>query len=153
MILDALYLFDTAAAITASATVQASTNVLDLGAHRDMGIGDNPSLKLLVQVEEAFTTTNSATLGVALQGSTNNTNWTTMLSSPQSTMTPGTLIAGARLFEVDVPRPAPNEAIPQYLRILYTANVGVFSTGSITAAIVIDRQDWVSYPAGINVSN
>lgn len=152
MILDALYLFDTVAAITASAGTQASTNVLDLSQQRDMGIGDNPALKLAVQVVTAFSTTNSGVLTVALQGSTNNSNWTTMLSS-LAAITPGALTAGARLFDVDMPRPVPGQAVPRYLRLLYTVGVGVFSAGSVTSALVIDRQDNYSYPPGIGITN
>lgn len=154
MIIDGLLLFDSAHQISASATTEASTNVIDLLNARDMGIGDDPSLKVLVQVITAFATTNSATFtSVALQGSTDNSTFTTMLASLPAALTPGTLVAGARLFDVDVPRPVPGQSLPRYLRLLYTIATGIFSAGSVTAALVLDRQDQVSYPAGINIQN
>lgn len=140
MLLDGLLLFDSAANITASAATQASTNVVDLSVARDMGIGDDPALKLLVQIITAFATTNSAVLTAALQGSTDNSTYTTMLSSTAA-MTPGVLTAGARLLDVTIPRPVPGQALPRYLRMLYTVGAGIFTPGSITAAIVLDRQD------------
>jgi len=62
MILDALLQFDNAASLAIAAGTQASTNVIDLGitsgiptsanggGARDIGIGDDPAMKLLVQV-------------------------------------------------------------------------------------------------------
>lgn len=151
MILDGALLFDSAHQISASATTEASTNVVDLQNARDLGIGD-PSLKLLVQVITAFATTNAAVLTAALQGSTDNSAYTTMIQS-QAALTPGNLAAGRRLLDVTLPRPAPGQALPRYLRMLYTVGTGIFSVGSVTAAIVLDRQDQTYYPAGINVSN
>lgn len=151
MILDGLLLFDSAHQISASASTEASTNVVDLVNARDMGIAD-PSLKLLVQVLTAFATTNSAVLTVALQGSTDNSTYTTMVQS-QAALTPGALTAGARLMDYTIPRPAPGQALPRYLRLLYTVGTGIFSVGSVTAAIVLDRQDYVAYPPGLAVSN
>lgn len=150
MIIDGALLFDSAHQISASATTEASTNVLDLQNARDMGIGW--PLYLLVQVITAFATTNSAVLTAALQGSTDNSTYTTMIQS-QAALTPGNLAAGQRILDVTVPRPAPGQALPRYLRMLYTVGTGIFSVGSITAAIVLDRQDNYAYPAGINISN
>lgn len=152
MIIDGALLFDSAHAITASAGTEASTNVIDLLNARDMGIGDTPALKLLVQTIAAFTTTNAGVLTAALQGSTDNTTYTTMIQS-QAALTPGNLTAGQRILDVDIPRPAPGQALPRYLRMLYTVGVGVFSAGSVTAAILLDRQDNVYYPQGVNINN
>lgn len=151
MILDGMLLFDTGHQISASAGTEASTNVIDLTAFRDMGIG-SPPLRILVQPVTSFTTTNSAVLTAALQGSTDNSTYTTMIQS-QAALTPGNLTVGKRILDADVPRPAPGQALPRYLRMLYTVGVGIFSVGNITAAIVLDRQDYVAYPAGVNVQN
>ena len=83
MILDSLLAFDTATLITANGTTQNSANVLDLhiingglpvlanlSGARDIGIGDDPALKLLVQVTVAATTGTSMT--VSLEGATDN---------------------------------------------------------------------------------
>jgi hypothetical protein len=125
-----------------------STNVLDLLNARDMGIGDSPSLEILCQVAVAFA--GGTSLIAALQGSTDNVTYTTMMVS--NTALTATLTVGARLLEGTIPRPVAGQALPRYLRILYTTN-GTFSPGSITAAIVLDRQDYVNYPAGINIAN
>ena len=153
MIMDGLLLFDTAVNITAATGTQASTNVIDLGVARDIGVGDDPAMKILVQVLTAYT--GATSMSVALQGSTDNTTYTTMVTSGVVTVSAGALwnLAGVRLLEMDVPRPAPGQAIPRYLRLLYTTN-GVWTTaGTLTATLVIDRQDWPAYPPGIGISN
>lgn len=150
MILDGLTLFDSAHQVSASAGTEASQNVIDLLNARDMGIGT--PLRILVNVITAFATTNAAVLTVALQGSTDNTTYTTMIQS-QAALTPGNLAAGSRLLDASVPRPAPGQAVPRYLRLLYTVGTGVFSVGSITAGLVLDRQDQVQYPSGRTVTN
>jgi hypothetical protein len=74
MILDAFLQFDNAVSLAISAGTQASTNIIDLhgtgllptlaanqGA-RDMGIGDDPALKLLVIVTTTFTSVGAGTL-------------------------------------------------------------------------------------------
>lgn len=149
MILDGALLFDSAANITAATGTQASTNVLDLLNARDMGIGDNPALKLLVQVITAFA--GGTSVAAKLQGSTDNVTYTDM-NVNSGAVTLGNLTAGARILDVDMPRPAQGQSIPRYLRMLYTT-VGTHTLGSITAALVLDRQDYVAYPAGINISN
>jgi hypothetical protein len=158
MIIDGNLLLDTAAAITSSGV---STNVIDLGVARDMGIGDADQItpKVMCLVNTAFTTTNSATLTVNFQGSTDNTTWDTYLSSPAYAA--AALGQGARLLDVDVPRPAAGKALPRYLRLSYTVGTGVFSAGAVTAAIVLGRADQIvssagyqsGYPSGFSVNN
>jgi hypothetical protein len=148
MILDGALLFDSAHAITAAGGTEASTNVLDLTNARDLGVMNWPAMKVLVNVIQAFA--GGTSLSVAFQGSTDNVTYTTMIS--QAAQTLGNLIAGSRIMDIDVPRPAPGQAIPRYLRLLYTT-VGTHTLGTVTAALVLDRQDFIAYPAGINVSN
>lgn len=153
MILDALQMFDIGHQISASAGTEASTNVLDYSTFRDMGIGDGPALKILCQVVTTFTSTNAATLTAELQGSTDNSTFTTMVSSLPAALTGGNLTAGTRLLEMDLPRPVKGQAVPRYLRILYTVGTGVFSVGNVTAGLVLDRQDYYAYPPGVVVVN
>ena len=81
MILDAFLAFDTSTLITANGTTQNSANVIDLGGPglpvlanlsgaRDIGLGDDPAMKLLVQVTVAASTGTSMT--VSLEGATDN---------------------------------------------------------------------------------
>ena len=70
------------------------------------------------------------------------------------------LIAGARLADINIPRPIPGQALPRFLRLEFVSS-GTFTSGKIEAAIVIDRIDQVigtagaisGYPAGITVAN
>lgn len=154
---------------------QNSSNVIDLhgtgllptlingqGA-RDIGIGDDPALKLLVQVTTAFG--GGTSLQVILQGATDNgsgaaasfSNW---WSSP--VYTEAQLVAGARLMDMDMPRPPQGIAIPRFLRLGYVS-VGTHTSGALGGWVVVDRMDqpYLStsnaimggYPAGVTVSN
>lgn len=155
----------------ASGTVT-STNMLDLGISglptsangggaRDIGIGDDPAMKILVLVTTALT--GGTSLAVALQGAPDNGSgaagsFTTMLST--AAITTANLIAGARLMDDDMPRPVPGQAIPRFLQLTYTT-VGTYSAGALQCALVLDRHDLPEqsnavlggYPAGITVAN
>lgn len=152
-----------ASAMTDSPTAgtQVSTNVLDLLNARDLGIGDDPALKLLIEVITAFTVGTS--LQVNLQGAPDNGAgapgaYTTMWSS--IVFTEAQLTAGVYIGNVDMPRilgptglqATAAQALPRFLRLQYVS-VGNHSTGSIVGAIVLDRQDQMSYPPGIVIAN
>lgn len=174
MILDANLQFTAAAGDTILAATTTSTNVIDLhmagvpvlsanqGA-RDIGIGDDPALKLLVQVSQ--TATGGTSLIVALQGAPDNGSgvpgtFVTWWTSPTYAL--AALVAGARLYDMDMPRPPAGVSIPRFLRLAYTA-AGVFTAGLMQAFIVLDRMDQPysgttnatlgGYPAGITVAN
>src|SRR6266403_1059005 len=178
MILDALLQFDNAVSLAIAAGTQASTNVIDLGitsglpssasggGARDIGIGDDPAMKLLVQVTTTFTSGGAGTLSVTLQGAIDNgagapaafSSWWT---SPAFAL--ATLKAGGRLMDMDMPRPPDGIAIPRFLRLLYTVGAATMTAGNVSSYIVLDRDDQVyqstdnsvmgGYPAGINVAN
>jgi hypothetical protein len=158
MIIDGNLLFDSAAAITSSAN---STNTIDLANFRDLGVdgGEYAVPKLMVLVNTAFTTGGGATLQVNFQGSTDNSTWTTYASSP--VYAAAALTAGARLFDIDMPRPPAGVAIPRYVRLSYTVGTSTFSAGAVTSALVMQRQDTPvstagyqsGYPSGFTVSN
>ena len=73
-----------------------------------------------------------------------------------------TLVAGARLYDMDFPRPPAGIGIPRFLRLGYES-VGTHTAGSLGAWIVLDRIDQPyqgtgnavlgGYPAGITVAN
>src|SRR5450631_1056776 len=122
MILDSLLVFDpNPTSVAIAAGTQASTNVIPLAATgqipvlanlqgaRDMGIGDNPALKIVVQVIVAFTSGGAGTLSVAFQGAPDNGSgapgsYTTYYVSPVYALATVAVI-GARLMDMDVPRP------------------------------------------------
>lgn len=152
---------------------QNSTNIIDLhspgmlpvlanlqGA-RDMGPGGE--IYMLVQVVTAIT--GGTSLQVILQGATDNgsgapnafSNWWT---SP--VYAEASLVAGARLYDLVMPRPPQGIAIPRFLRIGYVS-VGTHSAGALLAALILDRMDQMyqstsnailgGYPAGVVVNN
>lgn len=175
MILDAFLEFDpTGTSVAIAAGTQASTNVIDLhmsgipvlanlqGA-RDMGVGDDPAIKLLVQVSTAFASAGSTgTISASFQGAPDNGS-----GAPGSYVTyatgPAAVIpaVGTRLLELDWPRPPSGAAFPRFVRLLYTVAVETMTAGAVGAWAVLDRHDQPQlvagvlggYPAGITVSN
>jgi hypothetical protein len=177
MILDALLAFDTGSLITASGTTQDSANIIDLGnlglpttsatilgvgQARDIGIGDDPALKLLVQVITAASTGTSMT--VTLEGAIDTaagvpSTFSVWWVSPAYTT--AQLVVGARLMDMDMPRPPAGVAVPRFLKLVYTTVSTCNPT--IAAYIVLDRHDQMyqstknavlgGYPAGITVAN
>lgn len=153
---------------------QASSNVIDwhlsglptlanLQGARDMGVGDKPALKMLVQVITAIT--GGTSLQVALQGAPDNGSgapgsYTSWWLSP--VYTEATLVAGARLYDMDFPRPPAGVGMPRFVRLAWIS-VGTHTAGSIGAWIVLDRMDQPynstnnaimgGYPAGLTVAN
>lgn len=175
MILDALLMFSNAQSLAMAAGNADSTNVIDLGLSglptsangggaRDIGTGDDPAMKLLIQVSTTFTSGGAATLAVALQGAPDNGSgvpgsYTTMWTSPTYAL--ATLIAGAQLANIDVPRPVAGQATPRFLKLVYTVGTATTTAGAASSFIVLDRFDQLqqsnavigAYPAGINVAN
>lgn len=149
MIIDRELRFSDAQALTTSAV---SANIIDLVNPRDMGIGDRPALKLAMSVGTAFTSTGSSTLTILAQGSTDNSTWTTYAQSPA--IAKASLAANTEhIWDIDWPRKALGAAMPRYLRLSYTVGVADFTAGTLTAQLVLDRQDDFAYPAGITVAN
>ena len=152
---------------------QAASNVVDLGivlgiptyanggGARDLGVGDDPALKLSVICTAAFTVGTSLQLqlqGCIDDGSGGIGTATTMWTSP--VYAEAALVAGAQLANIDLPRPITGEALPRFLKLNFIS-VGTHSTGTVEAQIVVDRDDQIigttgaysGYQAGINVAN
>lgn len=156
---------------------QTSSNQLDLGVGtvanpglpalaanvggRDLGIGDDPALKLLVDVEVAFT--GGTNLQVNVQGAPDSGSatpgaFTTMATGP--VVVEASLIIGARLFDIDLPRPVPGQVLPRFLQLQYIST-GTHGAGKLLGAFVLDRHDQVEqanailggYPAGVTIPN
>lgn len=176
MIIDAFNRFSNNQSLAIAVGTAASTDVVDLGVTsgipssangggaRDIGVG-YPQ-KLLVQITSAATSGGAGTLSVTIQGAPDNgagapgayASWWT---SPVYTL--AQLALGARLMDMDFPRPPQGVAMPRFLRLLYTVGTADLTGGTIFSAIILDRADQAynstanqtrgGYPAGINVAN
>jgi hypothetical protein len=139
---------------------QQSTNVIDLLNARDLGIGDDPALKILIEILTAFA--GGTSLEVQLQGAPDNGSgapgsYTTMADT--GALAEAGLVAGRYIMAIDMPRillPSPLapglQALPRFLRLQYVS-VGTHGAGAIYGGIVLDRQDQISYPPGIVIAN
>lgn len=153
MYMDGLLLFDTAVALTSTAV---STNVVDLLNARDMGVGDDPALDVVIVVTSALLSAGATTLQIQFQGSTDNSTWTTYLQT--DTIGKANLGAGAKI-SFDLPRLPPGVAKPRYFRLNYVVATGPFTGGNVTAFILVDEQqnagspNALGYAPGIVIAN
>jgi len=177
MILDSLLQFDPAGTSLANAVgTYNSTNVIDLGVTsgiptsangggaRDIGIGDDNMLQLLVIVTTTFTSGGAGTLIVNFQGAPDGGTgapgtWTTYATYPTYAL--ATLIAGASLVNQAVPRPPAGIVIPRFLRLTYAIGTAAMTAGAIESFILGQRIDQIEqtnaalggYQAGITIAN
>src|SRR5438445_217254 len=158
MILDSLLMFSTPASPQAITVTAASTNIIDLLNPRDLGIGDDPALKLAIFVTTAFTAAGAATLVVQFQGAPDNGSgapgaYVTYAESRAYAL--ADLAVGKKLLPIDVPHRDPSLVVtfPRFYQLNYVVATGPMTAGAIVAGIVIDRQDSAQYPAGITISN
>ena len=151
-----------------------SSNIIDLGIKsgvpssangggaRDIGIGDDPMLKLWANVTVAFNTLTSMHLlleGAPDGGSGTPGSYYTLWTGPEVNL--AQLFVGAQLANVDVPRPPPGQVLPRFLRLSFVVTGSANSTGLVMAGIVLDRFDQTTgtggalsgYVPGITVSN
>jgi hypothetical protein len=161
MIIDRLLRFSSGQDLSQVANDYASTDVIDFGigtsaapaipsnanggGARDMGIGDDPALKFVVIVQEAFASaTSAATLQITLQGAPDDGTgvpgaYVSWWASPLYTVAQLTL--GARLLDIDFPRPPQGAPVPRFVRLLYTIASETTTAGTVFAALVLDRLD------------
>jgi len=174
MILDSLLQFSSAQSIGVGAQTLVATNDIDLGlglvggigqipsfasggGARDIGIGDDPAMKILVEVVTAATSAGTTTLQVVALGAPDNGSgaagtFTIYAQSDAIAMVTGGAVqaggtVGARLFDIDWPRPKPGVAIPRFLRLQYVLT-GTGTGGAISAFLVLDRVDQIVSAAG-----
>src|SRR5712664_650877 len=150
-----------------------SSNQLDLGisglplsaaggGDRDIGIGDDPAMKLLVIVSVAFA--GGTSLQINAQGAPDNGSgapgsFVIYASGPVVAL--ASLVVGARLFDIDWPRPALDFPPPRFIQLGYVVVGTMSGGGAVTGYLVLDRHDLPAnanavlggYPAGINVAN
>ena len=177
MILDAFQAFSQAQNL-AQVVGSYDSNILDFGIQsgipssangggaRDMGIGDDPALKLLVQVVTAFVSAGGGTMKITMKGAIDNGSGAAAAFSSwwvSPVYTAAQMDAGARLYDMDFPRPPQGVAIPRFVKLTYTIATATVTAGNVSSFIVIDREDQAyqstdnsvlgGYPAGITVAN
>ena len=142
MYIDSQLLFSDSQAVTAAA---GSTNTVDFGAVRDMGVG--ASLYVVVVCKVAMTDSGSdSTLAVALE-----TDSTTTIT-PDATRTLFSFPAVSAAGTTKIARLGPDDINLQYARLKYTPAGGDLSAGSFTAFITNDIQKYTSYADNITIS-
>lgn len=151
---------------------QVASNIIDLGLNglpasaagggaRDLGVGDDPALNLSALVTTTFTSGTSLQLelsGAPDNGSGAPGSYTAMWTSPA--YAEASLVAGAQLANITIPRPVLGQAMPRFLRLRFIT-VGTHVTGQLTSSVVLDRDDQIlgaggiygSYPAGLTIAN
>ncbi|MGC9966400.1 MAG: Bbp16 family capsid cement protein [Syntrophobacteraceae bacterium] len=125
---------------------QPSANVIDVsqlassasGYGRDVGIGDDPALLLVVQVATTFSTGSSPTLQVRLQTAPDSGTGTIgayvdLVTTP--VLAASALTAGTELLKIPLP-----VGIQKFIRVLYTVGTAAFTAGAVIASIVLDRE-------------
>lgn len=165
MLMDNFLLFEptTGTAVTSGAP---SSNVIDLLNERDIGIGDDPAVKVLVLVLVAFATGSSSKLTTQFQGAVSSASgsggtWSTYAETAD--LGAASLTAGTKIMNLSVPAVMPSTinmgfgtaalGMPRYLRLNFSIGTTSFSAGSITAGLVIDREENYAYPPGVAVLN
>lgn len=146
MILDAQCQFSDAQALTASA---ASTNIIDLGADRNIGIGEPMSVVVFVDV--ALDDGNAdETYAISVQADDNSGFSSAATVASAATVTRGDA-AGTRYV---IPLPA-DYATEQYLRVYYTLG-GTTPSGTVSAYLIpssmIDAVKPNEYAIGYTIS-
>lgn len=157
MILDGLLSFNTVGTPQAITATAASDNVLDLKVGRDIGVGDDPAMKLAIYVTTTFTAGGAATLTIQAQGAPDNAGvpGTYVTYAESRAYALADLVAGAKLFPIDWPHRDPSHAVtlPRFLRLNYVVATGPMTAGALDAKLVLDRQDSTIYPAGLVIQN
>lgn len=125
------------------------------GGARDLGVGDDPSLKILVEVvgTVGFTSAGTTTAQIQILGAPDNGSgapgaFTVYASGPVITTVSGGVqqpagAAGGQLCNLDLPRQPEGVAMPRYLELqIVTTGTGTGNPNTLLdASIVVDRFD------------
>lgn len=164
MLIDNFLLFEPLAG-TAVTSGAASTNVIDLLNPRDIGIGDDPAIKLTVLVVAAsFSSGSSSKLNTQIQGAPGASSagtWTTIVETGD--IGAASLASGTQVMNIDMPSilragnnmgfGTPGNNMIRLLRMNFSVGTTSFSAGSITAFLNIDNDALIAYPPGLAVLN
>ncbi|MFN4018045.1 MAG: Bbp16 family capsid cement protein [Reyranella sp.] len=142
MMYDKLNTFGTDQAVT---TTAASTDIVDLGAARDIGNGE--PLELVILVTQSVTAAGAATVTFALETDDNAAFSSPVVLANSGAIGKAALTAGTEVLRVKVPLDA-----ERYLRTNYTVATGPLTAGTFTAFLAHDRQASRAYASGFTVS-
>lgn len=145
MILDAQLEFSSEQAVTAAA---ASTNIVDLGVARDIGVGEETYIRIGV-TETMDDTGDDSTLAVTLETDDNEAFASASTIATLVTI-PAVTLAGTEYY-IKLPI-AITQAYQRYIRLQYTPSGGDLSAGKFDANIVKDIQKYTDYPSGYSIS-
>ncbi|MBX3502799.1 MAG: hypothetical protein KF889_25420 [Alphaproteobacteria bacterium] len=139
MIFDKENLFSNDQAITDSA---ASTDYIDLGVSRDIGVGE--PMEVFLGVTTAMLSGGSSTLAVALQTDTQSSFATAVTLQSISGVAKASLVAGYEIAKWKLPA-----GVQRYLRLYYTPGTTDFTAGAVRAGLLRDRQAQAHYASGL----
>lgn len=142
MMYDKLNTFGTDQAVT---TTAASTDIVDLGAARDMGNGE--PLELVILVTQTVTAAGAATVTFTLETDDNAGFSSPVVLASSGTIGKAALAAGTEVLRVKLPLDA-----ERYLRINYIVATGPLTAGTFTAFLAHDRQASRACASGFTVS-
>ena len=149
MLLDSTLALDGPGFVAITAT-RDSTNVVDLGVARDMGIGT--SLYLVMIGDGLFAAAGAATLSIAFRGSADDSTYFTYAQG--TVLSIAQLNAGGYFLPITVPRPLATGIMPmpRYYKMVYTVATGPFTAGAVQAYLALSRDDIPAYPAGYSTA-
>lgn len=142
MMYDKLNTFGTEQAVTSTA---ASTDIIDLGAVRDIGNGE--PLELVILVTESATASGAATVTFDLQTDDNSGFSSAATLASSGAIGKAALTAGTEVLRIEVPFD-----VERYLRVYYTVATGPLTAGKFTAFLAHSRQANKAYASGFTVS-
>jgi hypothetical protein len=151
-------LASTASTYTLAASVNLNFGQTATVFGEDLGIGDSKTLPwFYITSKTGFTTTNAATLQIAIQGAvdpgTGNVSdmvWVTY--SQTGTLAATLLTVNTGLWKERWPHRATGQQPPRFMSINYTVATGTFTAGTVSAFIALNVDAVPSYPSGFIVA-
>lgn len=141
MILDKTLMFSELQAVTTTAP---STNVVDLGAVRDIGQGEE--LWLTVRVGTAAASTASSTVTITLETDTTSAFGAAVTLASSGAIAKAALTANTEVWKIPVP-----EGVKRCLRLNYTVGTADLTAGTFDAFLSLDRRQHSYYASGVPV--
>lgn len=145
MIMDQQLVLSDKQALTTGTVV--STNTIDLGQARDLGIGDQ-DLELVIIVNAALTGGTSVQFAYITSANADLSSPNVIVQTPA--IVAASLTAGTEWLRVQIPALSLATQMQRYIGVQYTI-VGTFGAGTVTACVVMDRQGLIYYPSGLNM--